>query len=436
MMIVDWACDVTEAATAWLWAGRIPLGRLTLLAAHDPRDASLVAMDLAARLSRGAPWPDDMGPDDRGPDDVGPDDSGSGARKLESTVPADPARGLDSAPSATSSAPSAVETVRVLYLAPHRERATRCIPRLRQAGAQLERLLCLDGMLTTAGKEGPDPQIAWRPLRLPADISSLRRALRDLPGVQLIVLDPIEAFFDSQGNSKTPQRAGELLRELAWDFGLAVVAVTRLKRMAAGRRAVPEIDSPALAGVASAGWAVLPSGRSERQQLLLPVQFELDGAGPALMFERQADPQAGPIRWDCGAFDMTAADFEEGKNAGIKFAIAAAWLKSLLSQGPRLMQDVKQQALQLGISPNMLRNVYAALRIKTDRSGYQGGGAWQLPASVTACPDAGSGAADESLDAAETEYAPEALTNGACPSRMEETARISIGEGCAAPPHE
>ncbi|HEY3967402.1 MAG TPA: hypothetical protein VGM05_22770, partial [Planctomycetaceae bacterium] len=126
--------------------------------------------------------------------------------------------------------------------------------------------------------------------------------------------------------------------------------------------------------------------------------------------------------------------------AGIKFAIAAAWLKSLLSQGPRLMQDVKQQALQLGISANMLRNVYAALRIKTDRSGYQGGGAWQLPAGVTAGPDAvgdaGSGAADESLGAIETEYAPEPLTNGACPSRMEETARISIGEGCAAPPHE
>jgi hypothetical protein len=230
-----------------------------------------------------------------------------------------------------------------------------------------------------------------------------------------------------------------LLRELAWDFGLAVVAVTRLKRMGAGRRAVPEIDSQALAGVASAGWGVLPSGRSERQQLLLPVQFELDGVGPALMFERQADSQAGPIRWDCGGFEMTAADFEEGKNAGIKFAIAAAWLKSLLSQGPRLMQDVKQQALQLGISPNMLRNVYAALRIKTDKSAYQGGGAWQLPPGATAGPDvvgdAGSGAADESLDTTETEYAPEPLTVGACPSRLEETAGICNGEGCAAPPH-
>ncbi len=435
LMVVDWACDVTEAATSWLWPGRIPLGRLTLLAAHDPRDASLVAMDLTARLSRGALWPDDLGSDEIGPESLEPDE---------------PARGLDSAPGetgpgatgpgATSSAASTMETVRVLYLAPHRERATRCIPGLRQAGAQMERLLCLDGMLTTAGKEGSDPKIAWRPLQLPADISSLRRALRDLPAVQLIVLDPIEAFFDTQGNSKTPQRAGELLRELAWDFGLAVVAVTRLKRMAAGRRAVPEIDSQALAGVASAGWGILPSGRSERQQLLLPVQFELDGAGPALMFERQADPQAAPIRWDSGHFEMTAADFEEGKNAGIKFAIAAAWLKSLLSQGPRLKRDVKKQALQLGISPNMLRNVYAALRIKTDKSGYQGGGAWQLPPGAMAGPDAEgdatSGAADESLDATETEHAPEALTNGECPSRMEETPRISIGEGCAAPPHE
>ena len=41
----------------WLWPGRIPFGRLTLLAASEPRIASFVALDLAARLSRAAAWP-------------------------------------------------------------------------------------------------------------------------------------------------------------------------------------------------------------------------------------------------------------------------------------------------------------------------------------------------------------------------------------------
>ncbi len=136
---------------------------------------------------------------------------------------------------------------------------------------------------------------------------------------------------------------------------------------------------------------------------------------------------------------MTLADFEERKNAGIKFAIAAAWLKSTLSQGPRWKQDVKEQALQLGISPNMLRNVCAELRVKSCKSEYQGGGTWQLPpgagAGLDAEGDATSSAEDESFDHTEAENASEPRTIGEAPSRLEESAGICNREGCEAPPH-
>src|SRR4051794_10403470 len=42
----------------WLWPFRIPRGCVSLLTGPPGSGKSLVALDLAARLSRGRPWPD------------------------------------------------------------------------------------------------------------------------------------------------------------------------------------------------------------------------------------------------------------------------------------------------------------------------------------------------------------------------------------------
>src|SRR5262245_7131954 len=52
----------------WLWERRLPVGQLTLLAGDPGTGKSLVALDLAARVSTGALWPDERGPDEPGPD--------------------------------------------------------------------------------------------------------------------------------------------------------------------------------------------------------------------------------------------------------------------------------------------------------------------------------------------------------------------------------
>ncbi|MEX2310760.1 MAG: AAA family ATPase [Pirellulales bacterium] len=42
----------------WLWPGRIPLGRVTLLVSDPGIGKSLLTLDIAARVSTGASWPD------------------------------------------------------------------------------------------------------------------------------------------------------------------------------------------------------------------------------------------------------------------------------------------------------------------------------------------------------------------------------------------
>src|SRR5690606_9804699 len=46
---------------SWLWPGRFALGKLSLLVGDPGLGKSFLTLDAAARVSRGAPWPDAPG---------------------------------------------------------------------------------------------------------------------------------------------------------------------------------------------------------------------------------------------------------------------------------------------------------------------------------------------------------------------------------------
>ena len=59
--------DVTPEPVRWLWPGRIPLGKLSILDGDPGLGKSLITLDLAARVSAGRPMPDGTLPDLDGP---------------------------------------------------------------------------------------------------------------------------------------------------------------------------------------------------------------------------------------------------------------------------------------------------------------------------------------------------------------------------------
>ncbi len=56
--IVICLADVEPREVDWLWPGRIPAGRITLLVGKPGEGKSFLTTDLAARVSTGTPWPD------------------------------------------------------------------------------------------------------------------------------------------------------------------------------------------------------------------------------------------------------------------------------------------------------------------------------------------------------------------------------------------
>jgi AAA domain len=51
------AFDLEPREVEWLWAGRVPLGMITMFAGDPKLAKSLVTLDMAAAVSRGLPLP-------------------------------------------------------------------------------------------------------------------------------------------------------------------------------------------------------------------------------------------------------------------------------------------------------------------------------------------------------------------------------------------
>ena len=57
-LIWQCSCDVDPRPVSWLWPGRLAHGKLTLLAGDPGIGKSQISIDIAARITTGAEWPD------------------------------------------------------------------------------------------------------------------------------------------------------------------------------------------------------------------------------------------------------------------------------------------------------------------------------------------------------------------------------------------
>lgn len=127
----------------WLWPGRIPSGKITLLYGDPGLGKSFITLDVASRVSTGAAWPD-----------------------------------LQSEPNQRGG---------VLLLSAEDDMGDTIVPRLSASGADLRYIHVMTG-ITERTEEG----IArwWWNL---ARVETLEAAVQQIPDCRLIVIDPISA---------------------------------------------------------------------------------------------------------------------------------------------------------------------------------------------------------------------------------------------------
>jgi hypothetical protein len=320
MAVLTKLSAVKPSEIRWLWPGRIPLGKLTLLAGDPGLGKSLVTLDIAARVSTGKDWPD----------------------------------------SATHEKPAGV-----VLLAAEDDLADTVRPRLDKAAGDAERVSVLTAVRTAA---------ATRPFNLAADLDHLQGALTANPETRLVVIDPITAYLgDAEAQSNAEIRALLApLAALAADLQVAIVAVTHLRK-SGGKAIYRAMGSLAFTAAARAVWGVAKDPNQDTRQLLVPVKMNIGPQPTGLAYSIAPGPV---IAWDATAVDFNAERLL-GEAGPLDSALdeAVEFLTSALSSGPCQACDTESAALAAGISKASLKRGRRRLRVRTRKDAT---GKWML----------------------------------------------------------
>jgi hypothetical protein len=232
--------DVQPEKVVWLWENRIPFGKLTLLEGDPDLGKSLIACDLAARVSTGCAMPLD-------------------------TMWRQPAGVV-----ILSAEDGVADTIR---------------PRLEAAGADVSRIVAfsLDNVLPS----------------IPDDLPEIERAIASV-GAKLVIVDPLVAFLGERvraTNDQKVRRALTPLAALAQRMGVAILAIRHLTK---NERAATKYRGGGSIGLFGAARAVLLAATYPSDptcQVLVPTKTNLSAPPSSITYVNATLLSQPPKTW-------------------------------------------------------------------------------------------------------------------------------------------
>ncbi len=328
--------DVEPCDVAWLWEGRIPLGRLTLLVGRPGEGKSFLTTDAAARVTTGTPWPDGT-----------PCPKGSVILICAEDDPAD--------------------TIR---------------PRLDAHHADCRRVHLLT-MVRRISEDGKPHDFMFTL----ADVASLETVLRQLTDCRLIVIDPIGSFIGGKVDGNAENEVRSILAPvamLAERHDAAVLVVAHRRKSTAAAADDLALGSRAFTGIARAVWHLSRDGENKSRRLLLPGKNNLAREGDGLAFTIGGEPPC--ISWERDPVRMNADEGLAAENAVNKpgpepeaRSQAADWLLALLGDGEIAAAVVKSEAANAGLSYRTVQRAADTLGVIREKNAFSGGWQWRLP---------------------------------------------------------
>ncbi len=333
--------DVQPETLQWFWPGRIPLGKLTVIMGDPGLGKSFLTMDLAARTSRGEPWPDS--PNVQNP---------AGA---------------------------------VVILNAEDDTADTIRPRLEGAGADLSAIHVLQAVreYDGVGSEGKPRMVS-----LDRDISALEAAISQVGNVRLVIVDPITAYLGRTDSHVTAEVRGLLapLSEIAGRYKTAILAITHLNKSGGGSALYRATGSLAFVAAARAAFLVAKDKEDPERRLFLPAKNNLAKGTSGMAYsihDSPTRPSIGVVVWEPSPVPMSADEALADAPAGDREEQsereqAAVWLRSFLSQGPMKVQDIRRESQSAGFSWPTVKRAKKAADVEPYHEGFQTPWSWRL----------------------------------------------------------
>jgi hypothetical protein len=333
--------SVPAEPVTWLWPGRIPRGKLTVIVGDPGLAKSFLTLDLASRVTRGFGWPDG------------------------GTAPAGPVVLL-------TAEDGLADTVR---------------PRVDVMGGDAARVAVLTGIRRAGAGDGTPPS----PFDLARDLAHLEAAVRETRAV-LVIVDPLSAYLGATDSHNNAEVRGLLapLAALAERTTVAIVAVMHFGKNTERRALLRALGSVGLVAAPRAVFAVAPDADDDARRLLLCVKMNVAPHPPGLAY--RLEPTRHPdgfevarVAWDAEPVTMTADDAlaapgHPGDRA--ERLEADELLADLLRDGERPAAEVFKAARANGIPDRTLKRAKARLGVRTrheGQPGQKGAWYWSLP---------------------------------------------------------
>jgi putative DNA primase/helicase len=305
----------------WLIEPYLPRGRLAILDGDPEAGKSHLAIDLAARLSRGGPLP-----------------TGAVCDRPHTT----------------------------LFLTAEDKIGDTVRPRAEAAGADLDRLII------ALGTDG-------LPLRLPDQFADLARMVRE-HRPDLVVVDPLAAFLAAGAGLGTDQcvrRVLQPLAVLAERADCAVLLVRHLRKLGLLKALYRGLGRIEVAGVCRTVLLAARHPTDPDLRVLTVSKANLVGSRPALGYRIAADGQGRSVVVWAGPVDLTAEAVLGRPPAPLRPRDRATdWLRGELASGPRPAAAVLAAAAAAGIPEITLRRAKKDLPAESRQVGRGGERTW------------------------------------------------------------
>ena len=326
-LVVVRLSDVTPEAVVPIWATRIYRKKLHLLVGDPGLGKSTLLLDVMARMTRGAPWPD-----------------------------------LGFAP-----------VCEALVLSAEDDLGDTIRPRLDALGADVRRVHAITAVRSGEG---------GRQFSLTEDLARLDRFLLQHPEVGLVGIDPLSAYLGSGTDSYKDADVRAILGPLATlaaERDVAIVGIMHLGKGGQRPALYRVLGSIAFTAAARLVLAVAEHPDKDGRRVLAPVKQNICAPSATLAF-RLDD---GRLSWEGaveGGVDLDAVlgggapDHDERRDA-------AAWLLDLLADEEMTAKDVQAAARDAGIGWRSVEAAKAKLHVRSRLigSGRSGRWHWRLP---------------------------------------------------------
>jgi hypothetical protein len=333
--IVTSLANIPSKKVDWLWFGRFPLGRVTLIVGRPGEGKSFFTCYMSAVVSTGSPWP-------------------------------------DGSPCAAGD---------VLLICGEDDPSDTIRPRCEAQGAALGRI----HVFTMIRRKIEDGTTIETMFTL-ADVHALEMVLMANPQIRLVVVDPIGTFIGGKVDAHRDNEVRSVLApfaKLAEKYNFAGVMVAHRRKASSDVADDLAMGSRAFTGLARAVWHLSRDPQNRARRLLLPGKNNLAAEGTGLAFTIIGDPPA--ISWEREPVAMSADDGLAAEQGGPGRPAnerneAADWLQSeLADRQEHEVKALKAAAKAAGLAVRTVERAATELAVIRSHSQFGGAWTWRLP---------------------------------------------------------